>query len=536
MQAAPLYQEDPMQYKEWPYIEAERILERQKRLGRKSVTAETGYGPSGLPHIGTFGEVARTSFVLQALNRLAPEVESKIIAFSDDMDGLREVPQNIPNREMVKPHLGKPLTSVPDPFGEEPSYAHYMNKKLCEFLDSFGFRYSFASSTQIYRSGAFNDGLKRVMDNYQAIKDMFTATIAEEKREAWSPFFPVCESCGRIYSTRVTSFDPTAYTVSYLCDAPAAGKYEACGHSATASIFDGSVKVGWKVDWALRWFSLAVDYEMHGEDLLESSRLSSRMVKVLGGEPPELFKYELFLDEKGKKISKKLGNGVSIEQWLRYAPVDSLLYFMYLKPQQAKKMGLPLLPEIIDQYLDLVEKYDGAEDSPVPFISRLSRGPHADKIKSGKIVTFTMIFELVMAVNETDPGIVRDYLIRYSPEVKGNVGYYDQLIDDALAYYREVYLPHRTVEEPGHDQDEALQALVADLKKRAGSGAEANPDELQTLVFQVSKDRGVGAKDWFRTLYRVFLGQSSGPRIGTFIALLGIEKTIERLEAHLKKT
>jgi lysyl-tRNA synthetase, class I len=522
-----------MIYKEWPYVEAERVLARIRAAGRASVTAETGYGPSGLPHIGTFGEVARTSFVLQALKSLAPEVESRIIAFSDDMDGLREVPKNIPNGEVLKRHLGKPLTSVPDPFGEEQSYAHNMNRKLREFLDSFGFRYSFASSTDTYRSGALNGGLTRVMDNYDAIREMFTATIAEEKRASWSPFFPVCESCGRVYTPRVTGYDPRAYTVTYACDVPAPGKYDACGHTGTVSILDGRCKVGWKVDWALRWYSLGVDYEMHGEDLLESARLSARIVKVLGGQPPELFKYELFLDEKGKKISKKIGNGVSIEEWLRYAPVDSLLYFMYLKPQQAKKMGLPLLPEIIDQYLELVAGYDGAEDSPVPFVSRLSRGPHAETVKSDKVVTYTMIFELITAINETDPAIVREYLERYQPAVKDNVGYYDQLIEDALTYYREVYLPGRTVETPGRELDAALGALLGQLKSAGESPEGLTPDLLQTLVFRVSKENGVSAKDWFRTLYRLFLGQSSGPRIGTFIALVGLDKTIEKLEAHL---
>jgi lysyl-tRNA synthetase class 1 len=523
-----------MSYKEWPYVEAERILARATRLGRKTITAETGYGPSGLPHIGTFGEVARTSFVLQALRTIAPEIQSRIVAFSDDMDGLREVPKNLPNAEMLKAHLGKPLTAIPDPFGEAPSFAHYMNGKLREFLDSFGFQCTFASSTEQYASGVFDEGLRRVMANYAAISDLFKATIAEEKREAWSPFFPICQSCGRVYSTRVTGVEASACTVSYACDASVPGKYEACGHHGTASVLGGACKVGWKVDWALRWYSLGIDYEMHGEDLLDSARLSSKIVKVLGGEPPELFKYELFLDEKGKKISKKIGNGISIEQWLRFAPVDSLLYIMFLKPQQAKKMGLPILPEIVDQYLDLVARWDGAEDSPVPFISRLSHGAHAGTLANDRIVTYTMIFELITALNETDPTIVRDFLVRYQPAVAANVAYYDQLIEDALAYYREVYLATRTVEEPGHELDEALAALASALTALKASGAAASADALQTAVFQVAKEREIKTKDWFRALYRVFLRQSQGPRIGTFIELLGIDTAVARIEAHLQ--
>jgi lysyl-tRNA synthetase, class I len=522
-----------MAYKEWPFVEAQRIIDRLEKLGKTSVTTETGYGPSGLPHIGTFGEVARTSFVLQALATLRPDITSKLIAFSDDMDGLREVPKNLPNAAMLKEHLGKPLTSIPDPFGQEKSFAHFMNKRLREFLDSYGFKYQFASSTEQYASGAFDEGLRRIMANYDAISDLFKATIAEEKRAAWSPFFPICENCGRVYSTRVTAIDREALTVSYACDAPIAGKYDSCGHHGTTSILGGKCKVGWKVDWALRWFSLVIDYETHGEDLLDSARLSSKIVKVLGAEPPELFKYELFLDEKGKKISKKIGNGISIEQWVRFAPVDCLLYIMYVKPQQAKKMGLPILPEIVDQYLELVAADEGGEDSPLQFISRLSKDAHAGKLPGQKPVTYSLILELVLALNQDDPKIVRDYLLKYQPDIAGNVTYYEQLIERAVAYFRDVLLPARTVEAADHELDSAIAALRDELARRAASGAAADADELQTAVFQVAKDRDIKMKDWFRTLYRVFLGQSQGPRIGSFIALLGYETCVKRLEAHL---
>jgi len=522
-----------MTHKEWPFVEAERIRGRLQKIGKRSVTAETGYGPSGLPHIGTFGEVARTSFVLQALSVLEPGIDARIVAFSDDMDGLREVPRNLPNGAMLQQHLGKPLTSIPDPFGQEKSFAHYMNRKLREFLDSYGFRYEFASSTEKYASGTFDEGLKRIMQHYDAVSELFKATIAEEKRAAWSPFFPICENCGRIYSTRVTAIDPVAFTVSYACDAPLAGKYQSCGHTGTRSVLSGGCKVGWKVDWALRWYCLGIDYEMHGEDLLESARLSSRIVQVLGGEPPELFKYELFLDEKGKKISKKIGNGISLEQWLRFAPVDSLLYIMYVKPQQAKKMGVPILPEIVDQYLELVAQDAGEEDSPVPFISRLSRGAHAGTLPGGRIITYSLILELILALNQDDPRIVRDYLLRYEPEIGANVAYYEELIEDALAYYREVLVPGRTVETADHQLDAAVTGLRDELSRRAGTGASADPDELQTMVFQVAKDREIRTRDWFRTLYRIFLGQSQGPRIGSFIALLGYATCVQRLDAHL---
>jgi lysyl-tRNA synthetase, class I len=301
------------------------------------------------------------------------------------------------------------------------------------------------------------------------------------------------------------------------------------------SVLGGGCKIGWKVDWALRWYSLGVDYEMHGEDLLESTRLSSKIVALLGGTSPELFKHELFLDENGKKISKKIDNGISLEQWLRFAPVDSLLYIMFVKPQQAKKIGLPLLPEIVDQYLELVAGWDGAVDSPVPFVSRLSQGAHAQALADRKVVTYSLIFQLIMALNRDDPALVRELLLRYQPGIAGNIAYYDQLIADALTCYREVVLPVRKVEEAGHDLDEALAAMRAALADLHACGAPPDPEALQTLVFQVAKDRGVKTKEWLGTLYRLFLHQAQGPRVGTLFALLALPAVLERLDAHLGK-
>jgi lysyl-tRNA synthetase class 1 len=517
-------------YTEWPYKEAERIVERLNRLGKKNVVVETGYGPSGLPHIGTFGEVARTSFVLQALRTVAPEIDRHLIAFSDDMDGLREAPSNIPNRELVIPHLGKPLTAVPDPFGEEPSYAHYMNRRLREFLDSFGFVYEFRSSTDQYRSGVFNEALGRVMDNYAAVKAMFVKTIAEEKREAWSPFFPICQSCGKIYSTRVVGYDAAARTVDYVCDTGADGKYAPCGHRGATSVLNGAAKVGWKVDWALRWYALGVDYEMHGEDLTESGRLSARIAKTLGADPPELFKYELFLDEEGRKISKKIGNGMSLDQWLSYGPVDSLLYFMYDKPQKPKKMGLPIFPKIVDEYLTLIAGYEAAEKNhPGYFIVSQAKGAHADT-GDGTVVTYSLIYNLLIALAEPDRDIIRGYLLRYQPHIEANMGYYDAMIDQTIRYYTEVYLPNKTEEAPDRELDGAVARFLTALE---ATGDDADADGLQNIVFTVAKENEIKPKAWFTNLYRLFLGQSSGPKIGSFITLLGREKAMERLRAHL---
>ncbi|VAX23924.1 Lysyl-tRNA synthetase (class I) [hydrothermal vent metagenome] len=526
--------DDKTRYTQWPFIEAGRIVERIKRLGKSFVIAQTGYGPSGLPHIGTFGEVARTSFVLKALNIMEPDIDTRLISFSDDMDGLREVPKNIPNQEMAQKHLGKPLTSIPDPYGEEKSYAHYMNRRLREFLDSFGFEYEFASSTDKYKSGVFNDGLLRILGKHERIIELFTKTIGEDKRADWSPFFPICENCGKIYSTKVTGHHPQDGSISYECSVSAEGKFKSCGHKGTISVLNGSLKVGWKVDWALRWSALGVDYEMHGEDLTESARLSKKIVKEIGARAPELFKYELFLDETGRKISKKIGNGISIDQWLKYGPVDSLLYFMFLKPQQSKKMGLPLLPKIIDGYLELMAKSEEtAVDSPGHFVKRLSKGAHATAAHGENIITYSLIYNLVLALAVTDHEIVRQFLIKYQPEIKDNIEYFDELIDDVITYYREYHLPGKIEEQAGREHDAALSDFLAELEKYAGSGRKLSVDEAQTLAFQAGKNHDVAMKEWFKTLYRVFLKQSSGPKIGSFVTLIGVDNAIGRLKEHL---
>ena len=524
------------QSKEWPFKEAERIVKRLEKLGKNQVIAQTGFGPSGLPHIGTFGEVARTTFVLQALRILAPSVKFKLVSFSDDLDGLRDIPSNLPNAKMLKDHLGKPLTSIPDPFGKEQSFAHYMNNKLREFLDSFGFEYEFASSTEKYRSGVFNEGLRRVFNRRVEITELFTKTISEAKRETWSPFFPICQQCGKIYSTQVTKYNEDNYSISYSCANSLDGRYDACGYKGETSILYGGAKVGWKVDWALRWFALEVDYEMHGEDLMESNRLSSKLVREIGGKPPELFKYELFLDEQGAKISKKIGNGISIDQWLKYAPVDSLIHFMYVKPQKSKRMGLSILPKIVDSYLELMAKQGEKKTySPVTFVKRLSKGTHASSIDHENVVTYSLIYNLVLAIGEADHGLVRNYLLKYQPRIESNIEYYDDLIEGVIHYYTEYYMPNKVEESPDGTHDEGLREFYETLKKLSINGSNLDADQIQSIAFQTAKSYDYEMKEWFKYLYQVLLGQSTGPKIGSFIALIGIRKALDRLSLYFEQ-
>lgn len=521
-----------MEFKEWPFQEAKKIIERAKAQNKSKILLETGYGPSGLPHIGTFGEVARTTFVMQALNELAPDIKTELIAFSDDMDGLRNIPSNIPNQTLLKEHLGKPLTMVPDPFEKYPSFADYMNNQLKKFLDSFKFEYSFKSSTAIYKSGLFNEGLKKVMDNKDELIKLFVSTIRKEKRANWSPFFPICAKCHKIYSTRVTDYDPINYSVSYCCDQDEPNQSVGCRHQATSSIFDGNVKVGWKIDWALRWHSFKIDYEMHGEDLTESGRLSSKIAMLLGEPAPLLFKYELFLDETGQKISKKIGNGLSIDQWLSYGPYDSLLYFMYDKPQKPKKMGLPIFPKIVDSYLTTIDEYNFTDkDHPAFFIIRQTDNFHASKSSNEKqVITYSLIYNLIIALAEPDPELIINYLLKYQPAISENLEYYRALVTKGIAYYNQFFLSNKVDQHP----DSEFADLTSLFKDRlAKSGENHDGQYLQNLAYEIAKEHDVPLKSWFQHLYKLLLKQSSGPKIGSFIKLLGKEKTIERLNQYL---
>jgi lysyl-tRNA synthetase, class I len=291
----------------WPFEEARKLLARfnGKTPEKGYALFETGYGPSGLPHIGTFGEVVRTTMVRNAFRAMC-DIPTRLFAFSDDMDGLRKVPDNIPNAELIRPHLGKPLTSVPDPFGTHESFGHHNNARLRAFLDSFGFEYEFQSATECYHSGRFDKTLLRVLDHYDAVINVILPTLGPERRATYSPFLPIDPGTGIVLQVPIVARDVKAGTVTY--------RDEATGKLVEVPVTGGHCKLQWKADWAMRWVALEVDYEMAGKDLIDSVKLSSQICRVLGGRPPEGFNYELFLDEKGEKISKSKGNGMTVDE------------------------------------------------------------------------------------------------------------------------------------------------------------------------------------------------------------------------------
>ncbi|MEH6403994.1 MAG: lysine--tRNA ligase [Sneathiella sp.] len=508
----------------WAFAEAKKLADRyaEKAPEKGYVLFETGYGPSGLPHLGTFGEVARTSWVRYAFSLLS-DIPTRLIAFSDDMDGFRKVPTNVPQQEMMTANLDKPLTQVPDPFGTHDSFGAHNNARLQAFLDSFGFDYEFKSSTEAYKSGEFDETLKLILQNYDAVINVILPTLGPERRATYSPFLPVCPTSGKVLQVPITARDVDAATVTYADPET--------GQDVTVPITGGHCKLQWKVDWAMRWYALDVDYEMAGKDLIESVTLSSKIVRVLGKRPPEGFNYELFLDEDGKKISKSKGNGITIEEWLTYASPESLSLYMYQNPKKAKRLHFDVIPKAVDEYFQFAEKYQDQEAkqryaNPVWHI-------HAgNPPKDGMPISFGMLLNLAAVVNAEDASVLWGFITRYAdgatPENNPSL---DKLVGYAVSYYRDFVKPNKNYRLPNDQETVAMTQLVTKLRT-LDSAAEAG--DIQTIVFEVGKDNEFeNLRDWFKALYETLLGQSQGPRMGSFISLYGVTETISLIDRVL---
>ncbi len=510
--------------KAWPFQEAEKLVKRlkQSKNDKGYVLFETGYGPSGLPHIGTFGEVARTTMVRQAFE-LISDHPTKLIAFSDDMDGFRKVPLNLPQQEMLSQHLGKPLTSVPDPFGTHESFAHHNNARLCRFLDQFGFDYEFKSATTCYKNGDFDETLRAMLANFDKIMGVILPTLGEERRKTYSPFLPVCPRTGVVLQVPVVERDVEAGTIVY--------KDEETGQLVEVPVTGGHCKMQWKADWAMRWVALGVDYEMAGKDLDESVRLSSAISRIMGNRPPENYIYELFLDENAEKISKSKGNGLSIEEWLQYGPQESLSLYMFQAPRKAKRLYFDVIPKAVDEYIQHLNAYpdqDGKKSFANPVWHIHNGEPPAENVP----VSFALLLNLVSASHCEDKETLWGYISQYAegatPE---NNPFLDHLAGYALEYYENFVRPHKKYRVPTEAEQAALRDL-SDALKSTDEGATA--EELQTLVFSTGKAHHYeNLREWFKALYEILLGQAQGPRMGSFIALYGRQATIDLIDKVL---
>ncbi|MEN3791187.1 lysine--tRNA ligase [Fulvimarina sp. MAC3] len=523
----------------WPFEEARKLLKRFEKDGMPdTVLFETGYGPSGLPHIGTFGEVARTTMVRNAFTTLTEgKIATKLICFSDDMDGLRKVPDNVPNRDMLLQHIGKPLSRIPDPFSNEhASFAAHNNARLRAFLDAFGFEYEFASATDYYASGRFDETLLKMLAVYDDVMDIILPTLGPERRETYSPFLPVHPVSGMVLQVPMVDRNVEKGTVTYIDPDT--------GERMETSVTGGSVKCQWKADWALRWAALGVDYEMAGKDLIDSVNLSSKICRALGNPAPEGFNYELFLDDGGQKISKSKGNGLTIDEWLTYASPKSLSFYMFNKPKAAKKLFFDVIPKAVDDYYQFVSAYqrqDAKQQLQNPVWHIHSGNPPTEGIK----VPFAMLLNLVSASNAANAETLWGFISRYYPGVTPQSDpELDQLVTYAIRYYDDFVKPTKKFRAPDEVEQDALRQLdgkLAELPRDADAATIQNalldvarPIERYQDKKKTGPDGGPGVSgEWFQALYQVLLGQEKGPRFGSFVALYGISETRAMIEDAL---
>ncbi|MBZ4688963.1 MAG: lysyl-tRNA synthetase, class [Cereibacter sp.] len=512
-----------MNSKAWPFEEARRILKRYdgKMPEKGYVLFETGYGPSGLPHIGTFGEVARTTMIRRAFQEIS-DIPTRLICFSDDMDGMRKIPENVPQPEMLREHLQRPLTVVPDPFGEFESFGHHNNAMLRRFLDTFGFEYEFYSATDFYKSGRFDETLLRACERYDALMEVMLASLRDERQQTYSIFLPISPISGRVLYVPLKEVNAKDGTITFA---------DEDGRDCTLPVTGGNVKLQWKPDFGARWAALDVDFEMYGKDHSTNTPIYDSICEILGGKKPEHFTYELFLDENGEKISKSKGNGLTIDDWLKYASTESLSYFMYQKPKTAKRMHFDVIPRAVDEYHQQLRAY-ATQDAAAQVNNPVWHIHGGNPPESKMVVPFAMLLNLASVASAKDKEGLWGFIRRYAPEASpATHPDLDAAAGFALRYFQDFVAPKRVFRLPSDAERAAMQDLRGRLAVWEG-GLDA--DALQTMVFAVGKEHGFEPlRDWFKALYEVLLGASEGPRFGGFVALYGVEETIALIDRAL---
>ncbi len=520
----------------WPHEEALRLRERVRDYAAsRPVIFESGFGPSGLPHLGTMCEVLRPAYVRKAFGKIESSRPSRLIVFIDDMDGLRKVPENVPRREETQKYLGVPVSRIPDPFGCCPSFADHMIGLLGEFLAPVEVDYELLRSSDMYRDGGFDEGLKLILLHHEEIIRIVTPTLREENRAGWSPLMPVCPNCGQINSTLVTAYHPDRATIEFSCERKFGGAHP-CGNRGEQSVLGGSAKAQWKVDWALRWFALKVDYELYGKDLTDSARLSGQILKILGGRAPLGFPFEMFLDDEGHKVSKSIGRGVTVEQWQRYAPIEVLKFFLLTNPRRARKLFLATIPQYVDEYLDALREYatmpngEARDNSPLTFVLQ-KNSPR----RFNSQLSFAMMMNLVSALGSPDREFIWNYITRYDSAIAGDpeteaMG--RALMECALNYYNDFVEPTKKPYVPGEAERAQLTALADWLR----ANSEASAEEIEKKIYDLGRENYDKPGKIFPLMYRTILSQERGPRLGAFIRLATPARVVELLESAISRT
>ena len=508
----------------WPFVEARKLVkERQKIYEKKGkITLQTGYGPSGLPHIGTFAEVVRTTMMVNAIKQLI-DIPTEIITFSDDMDGLRKVPDNIPNKEILEKNLHKPLTNVPDPFKKYNSFGEHNNEMLKKFLNDFNFNYIFKSSTDTYKKGLFNPALLLILEKYEKIKEIVLPTLGKERQKTYSPFLPICPETGKVLEVPVIEIKKKEGKIVYQNN----------NKKIETEITNGKCKLQLKVDWAMRWYVFDVDYEMYGKDLIESATLSSKICQILGKKSPNGFAYEMFLDEKGEKISKSKGNRITIDDWLNYASPESLSLYMYQNPKRAKKLYADVVPKAVEEYLTSIDKFS-EQDNKQKILNPVWHVHNGNPPKEKSIMPFSVLLNLVGTSNATDKNVLWKFIKKNKKNIKvSDHPILDSLTGYALKYFEDIVKPNKKYRKPNDKEKKALQDLINRLKD---CKEEMDPEAIQTIVYSVGKDNGYkeNLREWVKAIYEIIFGDQDGPRMGFFISFFGIKESIELINKYIK--
>jgi len=517
----------------WPREEARRLAERVATYEpARPVIFQSGFGPSGLPHLGTMAEVLRPSFVRRAFHLIEPSRPSRLIVFVDDLDGLRKVPENVPNREDVDKYLGVPVSKIPDPFGCCASFADHMIGLLGGFLAPVEVEYEVMRAAHMYESGRFDAGLKLILDKHAEITAIIAPTLREENRAGWSPFMPICPNCGQVVERTVSAYHPERGSIEFICEKSAGGRL-GCGFRGEQSVLAGKAKVQWKVDWALRWYVLKVDYELYGKDLTDSARLSGQIIRLMGAQPPLGFPFEMFLDEQGRKVSKSVGRGVTVEQWTRYAPIEVLKFFLLRNPRRARKLFLESIPQYVDEYLDALRAYAAASqeqqrESALEFVIQSTT---ARRFNSE--LSFAMMTNVVGALGTSDRDHIWNYLVRYDASIAGDAETQQMgrlLMECALNFYRDFIVQEPYT--PSDAERAQLKSLAAYLIENPGASA----DEIEKKIYDLGRENYDKPGKIFPLLYRSILGQERGPRLGAFIRLATPARIVELLDATIGRS
>ena len=412
---------------------------------------------------------------------------------------------------------------MPDPFEKFSSFGEHNNEMLKDFLNKFNFEYNFQSSSVLYKSGFFNPTLQIILENYQGIMDIILPTLGKERQKTYSPFLPICPDTGKVLEIPVLEILKEKSKIIF----------DNNGKKLEVSIFDGNCKLQWKVDWAMRWYALDIDFEMYGKDLIESAILSSKIIKLIGKTNPSGFAYELFLDEKGEKISKSKGNGITIDQWLEYASPESLSLYMYQNPKRAKKLYKEIVPKTVDEYLDFIEK--AKTQNELQLLMNPVWHVHNGLIpKEDTIMSFSMLLNLVETSNADSKELLWKFVKKYKQNLlEKEHPIFDNLIGYAIKYFNDVIKLQKKYKTPDANEKIALEALVKSLDS---CNDKMLPEDIQTLIYSTGKENGYAEnlRDWFKLIYEVVFGDENGPRMGFFISFFGVNETKELIKEKIK--